>query len=145
MAEVVLPLRLATETGLPAICAVTGERADGAVSLRLDRSWKRWSSPTVKVPLSDPIFKKWSSRRNVYIKARALASVLTAVGIVIAFRNGLLGLTVVAVALAVHLLDLWADRTSYDFQPVLERRGQDLALLGVHQHFADAVDEIVHD
>lgn len=145
MAEVVLPLRLVTETGLPAICAVTGERADGAVSLRLDRSWKRWSSPTVKVPLSGPIFKKWSSRRNVYIKARALASVLTAVGIVIAFRNGLLGITVVAVALAVHFVDLWAERTTYDFQPVLERRGQDLALLGVHQDFADAVDEIVHD
>ena len=145
MAEVVLPLRFVTEKGLPSICAVTGERADGAVSLRLDRSWKRWSSPTVKVPLSDPIFRKWSTRQNVYIKARALASVLTAVGIVIAFRNGLLGLAVVAVALAVHLVDLWADRTTSDFQPVLERRGQDLALLGVHQHFADAVGEMVHD
>lgn len=145
MVDIVVPLRVATETGLPAICAITGERADGAVSLRLDRSWKRWTSPTIKVPLSAPIFKKWSSRRNIYIKARAVASALTAIGIVVAFRNGFLGLSIVAVALAVHLIDLWADRTTYDFQPVLERRGQDLALRGVHQRFADAVGEMVHD
>ncbi len=145
MAEVVIPLRLATETGLPAICAITGERADGAVSLRLDRSWTRWTSPMVKIPMSDPIFKKWATRRNIYIKARAFASVLTALGIVVAFRNGLLGVAIVAVALAVHLVDLWADRSTNDFQPVLERRGQDLALCGVHQRFADAVGEMVHD
>lgn len=145
MADVVVPLRLATDSGFPAICAITGERADGAVSIRLDRSVTRWRSPTVRIPMSAPIFKKWSTRRNIYIKARAFASVLTAVGIIIAFRNGLLGLAVVAIALAVHLVDLWADRTTYNFQPVLERRGQDLALLGVHERFATAVSETVHD
>ena len=144
MAEVVLPLRVA-QSGFPAICAVSGERADGAVPLRLERSWKRWNSPTLRVPLSDPVFKKWSTRRNIYIKARAVASVLTAIGILIAFRNGPLGLAVVAGAVAVHLVDLWADRTTLDFQPAIERRGNDVALLGVHQHFADAVDEMVHD
>lgn len=144
MADVVVPLDIAKE-GFPAICAVTGERADGAVPLRLGRSWQRWGSPTIRVPLSESVFKKWSRRQNIHIKARGLASVLTAIGIVIAFRNGALGIAVVAVALVIHLLDLWAERTTGDFQPELERRGSDLALLGVHERFATAVRETVHD
>lgn len=144
MAEVVVPLRVAQE-GLPAICAITGERADGAVPLRLDRSWKRWGSPTVRVPLSEPVFKKWSRRQNIHIKARGLASVLTAIGIIIAFRNGALGIAVVAVALAVHLVDLWAERTTGDFRPELQRRGGELTISGVHERFATAVSETVHE
>lgn len=145
MDEVVVPLRLARDEGFPAICAITGERADGAVPLHVDRSWKRWRSPTIRVPLSDPVFVKWSRRQNIHIKARALASVLTAVGIVVAFRNGLMGVAIVAVALLVHLLDLWAERTIGDFQPTLERRGNDLALVGVHERFAVAVAETVRE
>lgn len=143
--EVVVPLRVAREEGFPAICAITGERADGAVPLRVDRSWKAWRSTTIRVPLSEPVFVKWSRRQNIHIKARALASVLTAVGIVIAFRNGVMGIGIVAVALVVHLLDLWAERTTDDFQPTLERRGTDLALVGVHERFAVAVSETVRE
>jgi len=145
MVEVVLPLRVATRSGFPAICAVSGERADGAVPIRLDRSWKRWRSPTIRVPLSAPMFQKWSNRRNIHIKARAAASVLTVIGILVAIRSGAVGLVVVGGAVAVHLVDLWADRTTLDYQPVLERRGPDVALVGVHEYFASAVAEMVHD
>lgn len=145
MAEVVVLLRDAVKSGFPEICAITGAPADGAVALRVERTWKRWNSPTVRVPLSEPIFNKWSRRQNIHIKARALASVLTAIGVVIAFRNGLLAISVLAVAIAIHLLDLWAERTAGDFQPTLARSGTELVISGVHPRFAEAVDQIVWD
>jgi hypothetical protein len=145
MAEVTVPLRQALDEGFPAICAVTGERADGAITLRVGRSWKRWGAPPVRIPLSEPVFKKWAARQNIHIKARAVASVLTAIGVVIAFRNGLLALAVIAIAVAVHLIDLWAERTVHDLQPTLEREGGELMLVGVHERFAEVVRETVHD
>jgi hypothetical protein len=145
MADVVVPLRHAVESGFPAICAITGGTADGAVALRVGRTWKRWNSPKVRVPLSEPIFDKWTMRQNIHIKARALASVLTAIGVVIAFRNGLLAISVLAVAVVIHLVDLWAERTVGNFQPTLTRRGTELVLSGVHPRFAEAVDETVWD
>jgi hypothetical protein len=145
MAEVTLPLRQAVDEGFPAVCAVTGERADGAITLRVGRSWKRWGAPAVRIPLSEPVFKKWAARQNIHIKARALASVLTAIGVIIAFRNGLLALGVIAVAVVVHLVDLWAERSINDFQPTLEREAGVLMLAGVHERFAEVVRETVHD
>ena len=143
MADVTVPLRHAVEGGFPAICAISGGPADGAVALRVDRTWKRWNSPRVRVPLSEPIFDKWTMRQSIHIKARALASVLTAVGVVIAFRNGLLAISVLTVAIVIHLLDLWAERTTGHFQPTLERNGSELVLSGVHPRFAKAVEETV--
>lgn len=145
MAEVVLPLRHATDVGFPAVCAMTGVRADGAVSIRVDRSWKRWSSPSLRIPMSEPVFKKWTTRQNIHIKARAVAAVLTSVGVVLAFRSGAIALAVLAVAVAIHLVDLWAERTTGDYQPALERRGSDVALLGVHERFAEVVRETIVD
>lgn len=141
MAEVVLPLRDAAN-GLPAICAMTGERADGAMPVRVGRSLKQWSSPEVRIPLSNDMFMRWSRRQNIHIKARGLASVLTAVGVVIAFRNGALAAGVLAVAVVVHLVDLWAERTAGDAQPHLERQGNALRISGVHEAFAKAVSEL---
>ena len=137
-----LPLRQAVD-GFPAICAMTGEAADGAIPLRVGRSITKWRAPTVRVPLSEPVFKKWSRRQNVHIKARAAASVLTALAVVIAFRNAGLGVSLLVVAVGIHLVDLWAERTSRESQPQLERRGTDLAMLGVHERFAKAVAETV--
>jgi hypothetical protein len=145
MADVVVPLRDAVESGFPAICAMSGGPADGAVALRVERTWKRWNSPTVRVPLSEPIFNKWTARQNIHIKARALASALTAIGVVIAFRNGLLSISVLAVAIVIHLVDLWAERTIGDFQPTLARSGTELVLSGVHPRFAEAVGQTVWD
>jgi hypothetical protein len=145
MAEVTVPLRHAVDEGFPAVCAITGDRADGAITLRVGRSWKTWGAPAVRIPLSEPVFKKWATRQNVHIKARALASVLTAIGVVIAFRSGLLALGVIAVAVAVHLVDLWAERSLNDFQPTLEREAGVLMLTGVHERFAEVVRETVHD
>ena len=141
MAEVSLPLREA-QAGLPTVCAITGNQAHGAVSMRVGRTWTRWNSPSVKVPLSEPVFVKWSRRKNIHIKARAIASVLTAVAIVLTFRTALVGLAVLAVAVAVHLVDLWADRTGKQFQPELLREGSTLELRGVHDRFAEAIVEI---
>ena len=145
MADVIVPFRDAVDSGFPVICAISGARADGAVKLRVDRTWKRWRSPTIRVPLSGPIFSKWSRRQSIHIKARALASVLTALGVVIAFRNGLLAIAVLAVAIMIHLVDLWAERTIGDFQPALERQGTELLISGVHPRFAEAVQETLRD
>ncbi len=140
--EVVVPLAVAKE-GFPAICAVTGNVADGAIPVRVGRSVTRWKSPTVRIPLSEPVFVRWSRRKNIHIKARALASVLTAVAIVIAFRNAALGLSVLAVAVVIHLVDLWAERTVDSLEPTLERIGTDVKVSGVHERFAVAVRETV--
>ena len=145
MAEVVVPMRLATEKGFPAVCAMSGVRADGAVSIRVGRAWNRWNSPAVRIPLSEPVFKKWSTRQNIHIKARAVAAILTTVGVALAFRTAGLAIAVIAVAVLVHLVDLWAERTTGDYQPALERRGNELALLGVHERFAEVVRETVLD
>lgn len=145
MAEVIVPIRHATDVGFPAVCAMTGERADGAVSIRIGRSWKRWTSPSLRIPLSEPVFEKWTTRQNIHIKARAVAAILTSVGVVLAFRNGPLALGVLAVAIAVHLVDLWAERTAAGYQPAIERRGNDVALLGVHERFAEVVHETILD
>lgn len=145
MAEVSVPLRQAVDQGFPAVCAITGERADGAITLRVGRSWKRWGAPAIRIPLSEPVFKKWAARQNIHIKARALASVLTAIGVVIAFRNGFLALGVIAVAVVVHLVDLWAERSINDFQPTLQREAEVLMVAGVHERFAEVVRETVHD
>lgn len=138
--EVSLPLK-AAQAGLPSICAMTGERADGAIPVPVGRSATRWRSPVVRIPLSEPVFKKWSRRENIHIKARGLASILTAVGVVIAFRNAALAIGVLAVAVAIHLLDLWAERGASESRPAIRRVGPDIVLSGVHERFATAVNE----
>lgn len=142
MAEVTLPLKQAQE-GFPAICAMTGQAADGAIPLAVGRSMTRWRSPVVRVPLSQPIFVRWSRRQNIHIKARGLASILTAIGVVIAFRNAALAIGVLIVAIAIHLLDLWAERGAAGARPVIEREGSSIRITGVHEAFATAVDETV--
>lgn len=139
--EVVVPLSVATG-GLPAICAITGGSADGAMSVRVGRTITRWNAPVVRVPLSEPVFKRWSKRKNLHIKARFVASVLTAVAIVVAFRNGALGIGLLAVAVLIHLVDLWAERQVNNLEPQFERRGSDVAISGIHEKFAKAVTEL---
>ncbi len=141
MAEVSLPLKTAQE-GFPAICAMTGGDADGAISLPVGRSATRWRSPKIQVPLSEPVFKRWSRRQNIHIKSRGLASVLTAVGIVIAFRNATLAFAVLGVAIVIHLLDLWAERGAAESRPAIERDGANVVLRGVHETFATAVGQL---
>lgn len=140
--EVTVPLAAAID-GLPAICAITGVAADGAVPLRVGRSLTRWNAPVVRMPMSEPIFERWSKRKNIHIKARGIASVLTAVGVVVAFRNGGLAAMVLAVAVAIHLVDLWAQRTANEVEPQLDRDGSSVRISGVHRAFADAVAETV--
>lgn len=140
--EVVVPLTVAIG-GLPAVCAITGDPADGAVPLRVGRSLTRWKAPIVRMPMSKPVFEKWSKRKNIHIKARGIASVLTAVGVVLAFRNAGLAAMVLAIAVAIHLIDLWAERTANDVEPQLERDGGNVRISGVHQAFAAAVAETV--
>ena len=142
MAEVTIPLKHAQE-GFPAICAMTGEVADGAISLPVGRSLTRWRSPVIRVPLSQPIFVRWSRRQNIHIKARGLASILTAVGVVVAFRNAGLAIGILVAAIAIHLLDLWAERGASESRPVIEREGSNVRITGVHEAFATAVDETV--
>lgn len=141
MAGVSVDLKTA-QKGLPAICAMTGERADGAVPMKIGRSWVRWTSPSVAVPLSEPVFRRWSQRQNIHIKARAVASALTAIGVVIAFRNGLLAAGVLAAAVAIHLVDLWAERTGKQARPDLLREGATVQFARVHDRFAEAVVEM---
>jgi hypothetical protein len=87
------------------------------------------------------VFERWSRRQNIHIKARGIASVLTAIGVVLAFRSGLLAVGVLAVAVGIHLIDLWAERSAGSAQPLIERRGSDVVLSGVHERFADAVSQ----
>ncbi len=141
MAGVAIDIKTA-QAGLPAICAMTGERADGAVSMKAGRTWARWRSPGVQVPLSEPVFKRWSRRQNIHIKARGVASALTAVGVVLAFRNGALAVAVLTVAVAIHLVDLWAERTGGESRPDLSRHGAMVHLERVHERFATAVVEM---
>jgi len=141
MGDVSIPLSTAQE-GFPAICAVTGQRADGAMPIKVGRTLTRWSAPEVRIPLSEEIFTKWSRRQNIHIKGRGIASALTAVGVVMAFRATLPALAVLAVAVAIHLVDLWAERTVKDFRPDLERKGTALHLRRVHHRFANAVLEM---
>ncbi len=140
--EVSIPLKVA-QAGLPSICAMTGEQADGAIPVPVGRSLTRWRSPVVRIPLSEPVFVRWSRRENIHIKARGVASVLTAVGVVIAFRNGALAAGVLAVAIAIHLIDLWAERGASQSRPGVRREGANVVLSGVHDRFATAVNESV--
>lgn len=141
MDAVTIPLKVAMD-GLPAICAITGSRADGAMAMKVGRTATKWRSPEVRVPLSEEIFVKWSRRQNVHIKGRGLASVLTAVGVVLAFRATVPALAMIAVAIAIHLVDLWAERSVKAYRPDLERDGSDLVLRGVHANFAEALVEM---
>lgn len=144
MVDVAIPLKVAQE-GLPAICAITGGRADGAMPVQVGRTLTRWSAPEVRVPLSEEIFTKWSRRQNLHIKGRGFASVLTAVGVVLAFRATLPALGVLAVAIAIHLVDLWAERSVKDYRPDLRRNGTQLHIRRVHKRFAEALIEMGAD
>ncbi len=139
-ATVRVPLQAARDGRFPPVCAMTGNPADGAIPLKLDRSATKWKAHTVRVPLSEPVFKKWSRRRSIHIKGRAVAAVLASIAIVICFRNAALGLSVLAVAALVHIADLWGERTSAALQPALERDRDELVLHGVHPAFAEALD-----
>ena len=141
--EVAVPAKVAL-AGLPAICAMTGEQADGAIGVAVGRSLTRWRSPMVRIPLSEPVFVRWSRRENIHIKMRAVAMVLTAVGVAIAFRNGLLAVGVLTVAVAIHLIDLWAEKSARQSRPSVRRDGPNIVLSGVHKRFAAAVGESVH-
>lgn len=141
MADVSIPLKTA-EDGLPAICAMTGERADGAMAMKVGRTLTRWKAPEVRIPLSEPVFKKWSQRQNIHIKGRGIASVLTAIGVVLAFRSPIAAFSVLGVAIAIHLLDLWAERSVTEYRPDLERHGSELHLRRVHPRFASALVEM---
>ena len=105
MASVSIPLKTAQD-GLPAICAVTGEPADGAIPIKVGRTKTRWRAPEVRVPLSEDVFKKWSRRQNLHIKGRGIFSLLLVIGVVLAFRSALPAFAVLGVALAIHLVDL---------------------------------------
>lgn len=141
MAGVSIPLKTAQD-GLPAICAITGGRADGAIPMQVGRTLTRWKAPEVRVPLSEEIFTKWSRRQNIHIKGRGFASLLTAVGVVLAFRATLPALAVLAVATAIHLVDLWAERAVKDYRPDLQRDGSSLEVRRVHERFATALVEM---
>ena len=141
MADVALPLKTAQD-GFPAICAMTGGRPDGAMPVSVGRTLTRWSAPEVRIPLTEEIFKQWSRRQSVHIKGRGVASVLTAVGVVLAFRATFPALAVIAVAIAIHLVDLWAERSVKSYRPDLKRNGSHLELRGVHDRFAEALVEM---
>lgn len=130
------------QAGFPAICAMTGAEADGAIPLAVGRSLTRWKSPVLRIPLSEPIFVKWSRRQNIHIKARGIASLLTAVGVVVAFRAALPAFAILGVAIAIHLLDLWAERGAQQSRPDVERSGPNVVLRGVHPGFAEAVGQM---
>lgn len=141
MADVALPLKTAQD-GFPAICAITGGGADGAMPISVGRTLTRWNASEVRIPLAEDIFKQWSRRQNLHIKGRGLASVLTAVGVVLAFRATLPALGILTVAIAIHLVDLWAERTVKKYRPDLKRNGSQLELRGVHDRFAQALVEM---
>lgn len=136
---VVVSLAVATK-GLPDVCAITGKPADGAIPLKVGRSLTKWNAPVVRVPLSDSIFTRWSRRKNIHIKGRGIASALAVVGVAVAFRNGALAVAILAVALAIHLVDMWAERTANEVEPQLERQGGDVRISGVHENFVQAVE-----
>ncbi|MGI9605542.1 MAG: hypothetical protein ACR2P0_05325 [Acidimicrobiales bacterium] len=138
--EVRVPLADAEAGRLPAICAISGKKAGGAAPMRLSRSLRHPGGKTIRVPLSDAVFTRWSRRQNIHIKARTFASILTALAVVVAFRNGFLAIGFLAAAVAVHLLDLWAERTSRDLRPEAEREKDQVVLRGVHPRFIDAVE-----
>ena len=121
---------------------MTGGQADGAISLAVGRSLTRWRSPVIRIPLSEPIFVKWSRRQNIHIKARGIASLLTAIGVVLAFRAALPAFAVLGVAIAIHLLDLWAERSAQQSRPQVERSSTNVVLRGVHPSFAEAVSQM---
>lgn len=141
MADVAIPLKVAQQ-GLPAICAVTGGRADGAMPIRVGRTLTRWNAPEVRIPLTDEVFKQWSRRQNLHIKGRTAFSVLTAVGVVLAFRAALPAFAVLGVAIAIHLVDLWAERSAKKYRPDLDRSGSQLELRRVNDRFAEALLEM---
>lgn len=141
MADVAIPLKVAQQ-GLPAICAVTGRRADGAMPIRVGRTLTRWNAPEVRIPLTDEVFKQWSRRQNLHIKGRTAFSVLTAVGVVLAFRAALPAFAVLGVAIAIHLVDLWAERSAKKYRPDLDRSGSQLELRRVNDRFAEALLEM---
>lgn len=122
---------------------MTGASADGAISLPVGRSVTRWRSPVIRIPLSKPVFARWSRRQNIHIKARGLASILTVIGVVIAFRNATLALSILVVAIVVHLLDLWAQRGAAASRPLVERDGPNVRISGVHDNFVDAVNSTI--
>lgn len=67
---------------------------------------------------------------------------LTAIGVVIAFRNAALAIGVLVVAIGIHLLDLWAERGAADARPIIERNGANVHMSGIHDAFATAVAQM---
>ena len=92
--------------------------------------------------MAEEIFTQWSRRQNLHIKGRGVASLLTAVGVVLAFRATLPALAILAVAVAIHLVDLWAERSVKKYRPELKRNGTQVELRGVHDRFANALVEM---
>lgn len=138
MAEVLVPLEVALDGALPPVCAITGKSADGAVSVSLGRSARKWRARTVRVPLSDDVFRKWSRRQNMHIKARAVAGGLAALAIVIATRSGFIGIALLVASAVVHVVDLRAEKGAAQLRPGLERQADSVLFSGVHESFVAA-------
>lgn len=110
--------------------------------MRAGRTRSRWNSPTIRIPLSESVFKNWSRRENIHVKARGVAIFLAVVGVLITFRAALPGIGILAVAIVVHLIDLWAERTARAFRPDLVRSGSTIEFHRVHDDFAEALVEM---
>jgi len=140
VAEISVPLEAAQAGRFPPVCAMTGTPAAGAIPMRLERSFTRWRSPKVRIPLSTPAFKAWSRRQSVMVKARMAAIALVVVALGFSARNAFLALTALVLSGVVMAISLRAERSLADHEPGLSRSKGDLLLTGVHPNFVRAVE-----
>jgi hypothetical protein len=157
-----VPLDDALVGRLPAVCVMTGERADGYAPMVVARSlglawalllagpvgvlvlaalWPRLRTRhEVRVPMSEPAFDRWITER----RRRLWCGWLGGAGLVVAVALVWLGAIALLVAAAAVLLLLVALRAHWRIgwlQPSLgaDRHGRWVTMLGVHPRFVAAV------
>ena len=139
MTSVEVPLDRARAGDLPAVCVMTGEPADGRVPLALDRTWRRWRSTTVRVPMSRPSFRRWLRRHRAMMWTRYAAIGLVVVALAFSPKSPPLALLALIGGGVVMAASVRTERSLAALQPRLERRRSVLTLHDVHEDFARAL------
>ena len=140
MAEIAVELDEA-KSGFPAVCAMTGGVADGAIPVRVERSLLRWGSPTVRIPMCQTAFRKWSLAQSVMVKVRIVSIVLVVVALGLSVRNPLGALVALVLAGVAMAISVRAEHKVQDLQPGIERSGNTITLVGIHPAFVRAVTD----
>ena len=139
MARVEVSLDDAEAGELPAVCVMTGAPADGPVAIGIDRSWRRWGSKTVRLPMSQAAFRRWYRRHRVMMQSRFAAMALVVAALAFSAKSPLLALLLLVGSGVVMAGSVRAEHSLTGLQPRVEAKRSTVVLHDVHDAFAQAV------